>query len=452
MAGKKWTGIGKYILAVLLAVTVATAPNLPYITQASAAGDISDSEQTKESLEQKNEELTRQLEQARQNTEDQRAHKEALEQKIQVLQQQVQVNNQELQQLDQEIQELEAQIADKEKEIDEGMETLKLRLRAIYMAGEASTLDIILNSTDVSDFLDKVMIVKNVTAHDMDLIQTLQNSVSEIQTQRDAIDQKKEEATQTKQELDSQIAEISQLMEEDIRVIQELEGQEQSIQGDLDENNSQLQSIEEEIRQYYEQKRQEEEQRQQEEENSSQENPESSSNGNGSSGNESSNGNSSGNNSGSNSGGSGSNNIPVEEGQLVWPTPGFYYLSSYWGDGRNHGAIDIAGSNIYGANVVAADSGTVIAAYTGCTHDYPKDMSASCECGGGYGNYVMIAHDDGTIMTVYGHLSYVGVGVGQHVSRNQIIGHVGTTGRSTGPHLHYEVRVNGVKQDPMKWY
>ena len=184
MAGKKWTGVGKYILAVLLAVTVATAPNLHYISQVSAA-DISASEQEKEDLEKKNEELTQQLEQARQNTEDKRAHKEALEQKIQVLQQQVQENNQEMQQLDQEIQELETQIADKQKEIDEGMETLKLRLRAIYMAGEASALDIILNSTDVNDFLDKVMIVQNVTAHDMDLIQKLQNSMAEIQTEKE---------------------------------------------------------------------------------------------------------------------------------------------------------------------------------------------------------------------------------------------------------------------------
>ena len=74
MAGKKWTGVGKYILAVLLAVTVATAPNLHYISQVSAA-DISASEQEKEDLEKKNEELTQQLEQARQNTEDKRAHK-----------------------------------------------------------------------------------------------------------------------------------------------------------------------------------------------------------------------------------------------------------------------------------------------------------------------------------------------------------------------------------------
>ena len=76
-------------------------------------------------------------------------------------------------------------------------------------------MDIILNSTDVNDFLDKVMIVQNVTAHDMDLIQKLQNSMAEIQTEKDQIDQKKEQATQTKQEAGCpKFLKISQLMEE----------------------------------------------------------------------------------------------------------------------------------------------------------------------------------------------------------------------------------------------
>lgn len=102
-----------------------------------------------------------------------------------------------------------------------------------------------------------------------------------------------------------------------------------------------------------------------------------------------------------------------------------------------------------GATVVAAYQGTVIASYNGCVHNWGKD--GSCGCGGGYGNYVMIDHGNGKI-TVYGHLTNSIVSVGDTVSTGQTIGYVGSTGNSTGAHLHFECRYNGVKYNPMDEY
>ena len=140
---------------------------------------------------------------------------------------------------------------------------------------------------------------------------------------------------------------------------------------------------------------------------------------------------------------------PSSSGGYVWPCPGFYYLSSEWNEDRytyNHGAIDIAGGGIMGATVVAADSGTVISSNSSCVHNWGK--SGSCGCGGGYGNYVWIDHGNGKA-TVYAHLSSVSVSTGQYVSQGQVLGYVGSTGESTGPHLHFECRYYGEKYNPM---
>jgi murein DD-endopeptidase MepM/ murein hydrolase activator NlpD len=119
-------------------------------------------------------------------------------------------------------------------------------------------------------------------------------------------------------------------------------------------------------------------------------------------------------------------------GSWAYPVGGGY-ISSYYGEnrgGRPHLAIDIAAST--GTPVYASNSGTVT--YVG-------------DAGDGYGNCIRISHGNG-IVTLYAHLSSMAVSPGQTVEKGQYIGGVGSTGWSTGSHLHYEVRINGVPVNP----
>jgi murein DD-endopeptidase MepM/ murein hydrolase activator NlpD len=102
------------------------------------------------------------------------------------------------------------------------------------------------------------------------------------------------------------------------------------------------------------------------------------------------------------------------------------------GSSRMHTGVDLGASS--GTPIKAAEGGTVVMAGPN----------------GGYGNWTLIDHGGG-LATGYGHQSAIGVRVGQHVSRGEVIGRVGSTGASTGPHLHWEVRVNGNPVDPMGW-
>ncbi len=129
-------------------------------------------------------------------------------------------------------------------------------------------------------------------------------------------------------------------------------------------------------------------------------------------------------------------------GEWLWPVPGYGNITSKFGNrvifGRNdyHTGIDISGYNINGKPVVASNSGTVIKVVSGY-----GNWSYS---GPGYGNYVIIDHG-GNTYSLYGHLSSVYVGVGDYVVQGKTIARLGTSGTSTGPHLHFEIRLNGSK-------
>lgn len=138
--------------------------------------------------------------------------------------------------------------------------------------------------------------------------------------------------------------------------------------------------------------------------------------------------------------------IIPSEGEYAWPTPGHTHLTSYWGDGRNHKGIDIADAEINGTPIVAMADGTVTRAVDGYGTGYPGSPD-----GGGYGNHVYLDHGGG-LTSRYGHMSRVVVRVGDEVVKGQIIGYVGSSGDSSGPHLHFEIRENGTPKNPMLWY
>ena len=119
---------------------------------------------------------------------------------------------------------------------------------------------------------------------------------------------------------------------------------------------------------------------------------------------------------------------------LIRPLSGT--LTSRFGSrwGKTHKGVDIGASK--GTKIVAAAAGTVTVSQYGYS--------------GGYGNYIMLSHGNG-VQTVYGHCTSLLVNVGEYVSQGQAIATVGSTGRSTGNHLHFEIRVNGIAQNPQNY-
>lgn len=132
-----------------------------------------------------------------------------------------------------------------------------------------------------------------------------------------------------------------------------------------------------------------------------------------------------------------------EQGEWLWPLDYKYSLiTTYFGydswRGGNHSGIDVGNSGINGANIYAAKGGKVIKAVTSYIQGYS------------YGMYVVIDHGNG-LSTLYGHCSAVYVYEGQTVSQGDVIAAVGSTGWSTGPHLHFEVRQDSIAQNPFNY-
>lgn len=396
----------------------------------------------------------------------------------------------------------EVQVAEQHEQIVQGVGEFKERLKAMYVAGNNTYSDIIIGASDFYDMLMKMELVKRVAEHDDDMIDDLivlknqyeadeaelnaqkaelEVKQAELETQKEANEKQRDKLAELI--ADSQIAidnmsKDQEIYENNLAIIEQ---EREQFEKELDELYKERQAIkaeekkkadEEKARQEEERRKQEEEEKQRQEAEKLQREEESKKadqeKNNDSSDDDSDNGSDNGGSSNSDNDSnkdSGSDNsseyVPPapapsvgknaaygytnSKSNLTWPVPGHYNISFGFGWRNagalygNHKGIDIYDAQIYNAEIVAAEEGTVIRVENYCTHDYGKNYS--CGCGGGYGRYCIIEHPDGK-WTLYGHANNIIVSVGQHVEKEQVLGYVGSTGHSTGPHTHFEVQVD----------
>lgn len=295
-----------------------------------------------------------------------------------------------------EIEKTQKEIDKKQAEFDKSYELYCQRLKAMYMSGSASTLEVLLTCPDMSAMLTRSEMIKSVSEQDSSQLDDLMKKMEEIEKQKTVLEEKitelgedKKALEDSKEELQSSIDEIStsksQLDSEAAEcnaLIRKIAAQ-QNVQMELIETNrEELQKIENEIR-------------------------------------------------AASSQGTGT----ITGGALNYPTDSTTISAGFpsYPSGRYHSGVDFpvpSGSNIY----AAADGVVTIA----------KNLNYS------YGHYLVIDHGNG-LSTLYGHNTTLLVGVGQHVTRGQIIAYSGSTGNSTGPHCHFEVRVNGTAVNPFNY-
>jgi membrane-bound metallopeptidase len=429
----------KRILCAMLCVCMISIP-MAIPTTVSAEDSISDLEQQLQQLEQENQKYQKILDDTKSDIAEKEEYKSALVSKVQVLDEKIAVTREKISSLNDDIKEKQDAYDKGLSEVEDQFDALANRLRILYMSGNATDLEIIFGAKDFSDLIDKMELVKSLANSDKELISEIQTKLNELSTKKEALEADKKDLETQQASLKSDQDEFNKLISDNDEILKNLYASNSEAQNSLESAALQSDEIEAKISQYYAAQKAAAEHAAQASQSSS-----------GSSSSSSSSSSSGSSSSGSSSSGSSSVIVPSGSG-FAWPTPGFVSLSSEWFEDRevyNHGGIDIAGAGIMGTPVVAAADGTVVATNSSCTHNWGK--SYSCGCGGGYGNYVMISHAGGK-MTVYGHLTSLTVSSGQSVSRGQVIGYVGSTGNSTGPHLHYECRLNGVRYNPMSEY
>ena len=431
----------KRILCAMLCVCMISIP-MAIPTTVSAEDSISDLEQQLQQLEQENEKYQKILDDTKSDIAEKEEYKSALVSKVQVLDEKIAVTREKISSLNDDIKEKQDAYDKGLSEVEDQFDALANRLRILYMSGNATDLEIIFGAKDFSDLIDKMELVKSLANSDKELISEIQTKLDELSTKKKSLEADKKDLETQQASLKSDQDEFNKLISDNDEILKNLYASNSEAQNSLESAALQSDEIEAKISQYYAAQKAAAEHAAQASQSSSSSGSSSSSSSSSSSGSSSS---------GSSSSGSSSVIVPSGSG-FAWPTPGFVSRSSEWFEDRevyNHGGIDIAGAGIMGTPVVAAADGTVVATNSSCTHNWGK--SYSCGCGGGYGNYVMISHAGGK-MTVYGHLTSLTVSSGQSVSRGQVIGYVGSTGNSTGPHLHYECRLNGVRYNPMSGY
>ena len=310
-----------------------------------------------------------------------------LNKKTEKIEEKIKSSNERIEKINKESEKLKKEIKQLEEDITSNQESLGERLKVINNNYTLGYLKVILSSNSISDFLNNIYIVQEVVKQDKQMLNDLENNKNEIKDKKEILDKNKEEEKVIKDEL-----------------VKDKEN--------LDKDKIELKNLKEEL------VKEEEELEKKLQKIAAQKTAASSDS--------------------NNLVNSNSSSTVISNGS--WPVPGYSRVSSPFGYRihpvlgikKLHTGIDIPAPT--GTPTVAVSSGTVI--YSGVQ--------------GSYGNTVMIQHDNG-LVSLYAHNSSLVVKVGDQVKKGQVVAKIGSTGRSTGPHLHFEIRVNGTAQNPLNY-
>lgn len=349
------------------------------------------------------------------NLSDIKAIKEKLEKSRSDLKSYVTELDSSLAEIESKLQQINTLIEEKEEEIEETKENLRLikleekkqyaamksRVKFMYERGNNVYLEVLLSSKSFGDMISKAEYIEKLAAYDQELLVNYQKTKKEIatlevelQSEQEVLEAAKENAETEQKNVEELITTKREQIKEYDSDISEHEARIKEYEASIAEQNATIASLEAAVE--TEQKRLEA--------------------------------------LGKNS------NVKYDGGVFAWPAPSYTRISSEYGNRihptlgveRFHNGLDMAAPS--GSPVLAAYDGTVVAA------DYNASM----------GNYIMINHGDG-LYTVYMHCSALYVSSGATVSKGSTIAAVGSTGRSTGPHLHFSVRLNGNYVNPRNY-
>mgnify|MGYP005766969889 FL=1 len=415
MLSKKAVRIVSVVIAIALLITMVAGGIISIMSTASAAS-VSELKDQLSSIESQKKELQSVLDNLQGEIEN-------TTEKITVLTDQIKVTKSDIQKTEEIIESYDDQIADKEVEIeeaqvklDEQTELFETRMRVMYENGnDIGYLDVILGSKSFSDMLSRLEIVSEIMQSDKKIVNDFKQAKADLEDAKQALVDSQNEQKAYKESLEQKNETLESQRDELETTKSKLEGDADKADAEKAALEAEKQAIRDEIAEISRKSAEEAAKKAQQQQQS---------------------------NSSSNNSSGGGSSVPSGSGTIsVWPAPSYSRISSGFGyrgaptagASTYHKGVDLAGPS--NSAIVAAGSGTVVKSY----------YSSS------YGNYVAIDHGGG-IVTGYAHMNSRLVSVGQTVSAGQQIGKLGSTGISTGPHLHFEVFVNGSAVNPMNYF
>ena len=356
-------------------------------------------------LNNQKEENQNKIEESKEKKEEITAEKKQTVAEVEEISEKISDYESQISELNTKISDLNAKISESEQKLNEAQEDytkqeelLEARLVATYEAGETSYLDFLLSSDGIIDFISNFYLVSEIATSDAELLDSIQKQKEEIQQAKTDLENDKKELDTSKAQMQSVTTQLQQTKSEKNAKVAQLTEEEQKIQDQIDELKQANKSIDAKIQAAIKKAQ------------------------------EASKNNSSSGSSGGTSGGGQS--APSSSG-FIYPVPSAYSKITtglYYSSGQYHGAVDFGSAGINGQPIYAVADGEVI---------------VSERLSGSYGNYIIIMHNNG-LFTLYAHGQDGSrtVSVGDTVRQGQQIMRVGTTGNSTGPHLHFEVRTS----------